>query len=300
MKRDASGRLHVKCVIWGPQLSGKSATFNALLSRMERAVSQNSIIKTSTEFGKTMMFEYAPLSLSEKVVIDLYTTAGAASFYALRRMILQDSDCVIFVADTLRSMAEKNIESLRELRAYLHQLKINPKTLFLLNQRGDVVEPISRFEFIQRLGALGILAPEVYEVSAKIGLGIFEAFKAMMKKTLKKEEEPKKVEIIEEKPVIIPETIPPGEKPFERKIELPSLILAETEEPIIKEDEYILPTLSPIKRSKLLILRRLKKRLETQLYSADKHPKIKPKELDEIRAQLKEIEAEEATLLYGK
>ncbi len=300
MKRDASGRLHVKCVIWGPQLSGKSAAFNALLSRMERAVSQNSIIKTSTEFGKTMMFEYAPLNLSEKVVIDLYTTAGAASFYALRRMILQDSDCVIFVADTLRSMAEKNIESLRELRAYLHQLKINPKILFLLNQRGDVVEPISRFEFIQRLGALGILAPEVYEVSAKIGLGIFEAFKAMMKKTLKKEEEPKKVEIIEEKPVIIPETIPPGEKSFERKIELPSPIPAEIDEPIIKEDEYILPTLSPIKRSKLLILRRLKKRLETQLYSIDKHPKIKPKELDEIRAQLKEIEAEEATLLYGK
>ncbi|MFB0544265.1 MAG: hypothetical protein ACETVN_01010 [Asgard group archaeon] len=300
MKRDASGRLHVKCVIWGPQLSGKSTIFNVLLSRMERAVSQNSIIKTSTEFGKTMMFDYAPLRLSENVVIDLYTTGGASLFYALRRMILQDSDCVIFLADTLRNAAEKNVESLRELRAYLHQLKINPKILFLLNQRGDVVEPITRFEFIQKLGDLGIYGPDVYEVSATMGLGVFEAFKMMMKKTLKKEEEPKKVEIIEEKPFIIPETIPLEEKPFETKIEYPSPITAETEKPIIKEDEEILPELSPIKRSKLIILRRLKKRLETQLYSADKYLKITPKELDEIRTQLKEIEAEEATLLYGK
>ena len=267
---------------------------------MERVVSQNSIIKTSTEFGKTMMFDYAPLRLSENVVIDLYTTAGSSSFYALRRMILQDSDCVIFIADTLRNTAEKNVESLRELRAYLHQLKINPKILFLLNQRGDVVEPLTRFEFIQKLGALGIYGPEVHEVSATMGLGVFEAFKTMMKKTLKKEEEPKKVEIIEEKPLIIPETIPLEEKPFERKIQPPSPITTETEKPIIKEDEEILPELSPIKRSKLIILRRLKKRLETQLYSANKYPKIEPKELDEIRSQLKEIEAEEATLLYGK
>ena len=302
VKRDASGRLHVKCVIWGPQFSGKSTIFNVLLNRMERAVLQNSIIKTSTEFGKTMMFDYAPLRLRENVVIDLYTTAGASSFYALRRMILQDSDCVIFVADTLRNTAEKNVESLRELRAYLHQLKINPKILFLLNQRGDVVEPITRFEFIQKLGALGIYGPDVYEVSATIGLGVFEAFKTMMKKTLKKEEkiEPKKVEIIEEKPIIIPETIFLEEKPFERKIEFPTPITTEVEKPIIKEDEEFLPELSSIKRSKLIILRRLKKRLEAQLYSADKYPKIEQKEINEIRAQLKEIEAEEATLLHGK
>jgi hypothetical protein len=101
-----SRELAVKVVYYGPALSGKTTNLQALYQKMDSRV-RGRLMTLDTKDDRTLFFDMMPVFFRTqsgvKVKLKLYTVPGQVMHESTRRIVLQGTDAVAFVADSRRA-----------------------------------------------------------------------------------------------------------------------------------------------------------------------------------------------------
>ena len=118
----AAREITCKLVYYGPGLGGKTTNVRQLYlgTSPER---RGQIIELATDQERTLMFDFAPLTIGEiqgfTLRFHVYSVPGQIFYAATRRLIVRGADAIVFVADSQEGRIEANVESAENLEGDL-------------------------------------------------------------------------------------------------------------------------------------------------------------------------------------
>ena len=127
----------VKIVYYGPALSGKTTCLQYIYNSKEYK-KKGKLITLDTDGDRTLFFDFLPIEIGKlgdySVKMQLYTVPGQVSYDTTRKLVLQGSDGVVFVADSQVVVREQNCDSFKNLKNNLKANKISFTELPLIFQ----------------------------------------------------------------------------------------------------------------------------------------------------------------------
>jgi signal recognition particle receptor subunit beta len=256
----ARSEVQCKVVYYGPAESGKTANLRSIHQRSPARV-RGQLTSMSTDTDRTLFFDYLPLNLGAvagiEAKINLYAVPYIEGQNAVRSLVLEGIDGVVFVASSSRSDLERNQEALANLRENLANQGRMLSDIPLVFQwnKADSPDAVSAKEMCEILNPEGMFsAPSV----ATTGEGVFACLKSitqqvleivsrmmvMGKATMDEAPEPEPAPVPEPtpEPVPVPEPIaapepvaaaaPAPSHPAFEEVELPP------EEPALPDEEF--------------------------------------------------------------
>lgn len=178
---EESRELAVKIVYYGPALSGKTTNLQALYQKMDPRV-RGRLMTLDTKDDRTLFFDMMPVFFKTaggvKVKIKLYTVPGQVMHESTRRIVLQGSDAVAFVADARRSETASTLAYWKDLLRNLEANGLDPRALPMVIQKNKMdLEGIREDDFSDLTRS-----PKVPVVPAKAiqGEGVLETLEALL------------------------------------------------------------------------------------------------------------------------
>jgi signal recognition particle receptor subunit beta len=118
----ARSEVQCKVAYYGPAQSGKTANLRSIHERSpERVRGQLTTISTDTD--RTLFFDYLPLNLGHvagiEAKINIYAVPYIEGQNAVRSLVLEGTDGIVFVASSERDQLNQNREALDNLRKNL-------------------------------------------------------------------------------------------------------------------------------------------------------------------------------------
>jgi len=230
----------VKIVYYGPALSGKTTCLRYIYESGEYR-KKGKLITLDTDGDRTLFFDFLPIEIGKlgdySIKMQLYTVPGQVAYNTTRKLVLQGSDGIVFVADSQVVMRDQNLDSFNNLKENLkaNNIAFEETPIILQYNKRDLKE-IMPIELLNRylnpenkafFPTIGTTGENVLEglhtimkmviIHLKNKLSIFQKDKTVMfsrdeitDSVAKKNAAPK----IEPEPVIIPqpkkpEPIPP-------------------------------------------------------------------------------------------
>jgi signal recognition particle receptor subunit beta len=127
----------VKVVYYGPALSGKTTNLQALYQKIDPAV-RGRLMTLDTKDDRTLFFDMLPVFFKTasglKVKLKLYTVPGQVIHESTRRIVLQGTDAIAFVADSRRSEAASTLAYWNNMLKNLEANGLDYKTLPIVIQ----------------------------------------------------------------------------------------------------------------------------------------------------------------------
>src|SRR5512135_1827999 len=127
----------IKVVYYGPALSGKTTNLQALFQRIDPKV-RGRLMMLDTKDDRTLFFDMMPVYFRSasgvKVKLKLYTVPGQVMHESTRRIVLQGTDAIAFVADGRRSEAAVTLAYWNNMLANLEANGLDPHTLPIVLQ----------------------------------------------------------------------------------------------------------------------------------------------------------------------
>lgn len=108
--------IQVKCVYYGPAMSGKTTSLRFLFSHFGK---DNELESIENSVGRTLFFDFGVLQFKGAVwglKFLLYTATGQDFYASTRPATLNGVDGIIFIADSQIKYLEHNIRSWNELK----------------------------------------------------------------------------------------------------------------------------------------------------------------------------------------
>ena len=135
---EESRELAVKVVYYGPALSGKTTNLQALYQKMDPRV-RGRLMTLDTKDDRTLFFDMMPVFFKTaggvKVKIKLYTVPGQVMHESTRRIVLQGSDAVVFVADSRKSETASTLAYWKDMLRNLEANGLDPRALPIVIQK---------------------------------------------------------------------------------------------------------------------------------------------------------------------
>lgn len=177
----AAREINCKIVYYGPGLGGKTSNLQQIYDKTPDNT-RGRLVSLATENERTVFFDFLPLDLGSikdfKTRFHLYTVPGQLFYEESRKIILKGADGVVFVADSLESRIDANLEALAGLKSHL-------------TEQGQRLENIPYVLQLNKRDAPGILTVEkltrelaqngepLIAASARTGEGIFDTLKTI-------------------------------------------------------------------------------------------------------------------------
>jgi len=138
MQLDFTAReLTIKLVYYGPALSGKTTNLQALHDASSPD-SAGRLMTLETRDDRTLFFDLLPLAFRGargfNVRIKVFTVPGQVIHASTRRLVLQGTDGIAFIADSQHAETDHNADSFRDLRENLKQNGLSLKQMPLAIQ----------------------------------------------------------------------------------------------------------------------------------------------------------------------
>lgn len=112
----------VKIVYYGPALSGKTTCLQYVYESGEYR-KKGKLITLDTDGDRTLFFDFLPVEIGKlgdySIKMQLYTVPGQVAYNTTRKLVLQGSDGIVFVADSQMVMREQNQDSFNNLKENL-------------------------------------------------------------------------------------------------------------------------------------------------------------------------------------
>lgn len=176
-------RIDSKVVYYGPGRSGKTENLKYIYRHLEPD-HRGRLVSLPTKADPNISIDVLPVHFGK--VLGFHTTfhlcsgPGQAMALSTRKLLLRDSDGIVFVADTRTSRREANLDSLRELEENLDEYGLslaNIPHVFQYNRR-SIIDSISTEELRSMLNLHGV--PE-FEADAATGEGVLETLRAIVR-----------------------------------------------------------------------------------------------------------------------
>lgn len=166
----------VKVVYYGPALSGKTTNLQALYQKIDPSV-RGRLMTLDTKDDRTLFFDMMPVffktSAGVKVKLKLYTVPGQVIHESTRRIVLQGTDAIAFVADSRRSEAASTLAYWNNMLKNLEANGLDSTTLPIVIQMNKRDLPEARGD--DELGDLKrLIQPPVVPAVAIRGEGVLE------------------------------------------------------------------------------------------------------------------------------
>ncbi len=172
----------LKVVYYGPALSGKTTNIEAL-HQLLSPEARGRLMTLDTRGDRTLFFDLLPVHFvtrsGYKVKLKLFTVPGQVVHESTRRIVLQSTDAVCFIADAQRSQRAANNDAFSGLRRNLEVNGIDPDTVPTVIQFNkldlpDVLSP-------QEIAAYAAQGREpVYRAVALRGEGVLETLEGCL------------------------------------------------------------------------------------------------------------------------
>ncbi|MCP5046794.1 MAG: hypothetical protein GY940_06460 [bacterium] len=139
----------VKIVYYGPALSGKTTCLQYVYESGEYR-KKGKLITLDTDGDRTLFFDFLPIEIGKlgdySIKMQLYTVPGQVAYNTTRKLVLQGSDGIVFVADSQVVMRDQNVDSFNNLKENLKANNISfaeTPMIFQYNKRDlkDVLPP---------------------------------------------------------------------------------------------------------------------------------------------------------------
>ena len=174
----------VKVVYYGPALSGKTTNLQALFRKIDPKV-RGRLMTLDTKDDRTLFFDMMPVffrtQAGVKVKIKLYTVPGQVMHESTRRIVLQGTDAVAFVADSRRSEAAPTLAYWNNMLKNLEANGLDYRTLPIVIQMNKRDLDDARGE-----GELGdllrVIQPPIVPAVAIRGEGVVETLHAVLQR----------------------------------------------------------------------------------------------------------------------
>jgi signal recognition particle receptor subunit beta len=176
--------LAVKVVYYGPALSGKTTNLQALFQKIDPKV-RGRLMTIDTKDDRTLFFDMMPVffrtAAGIKVKLKLYTVPGQVMHESTRRIVLQGTDAIAFVADGRRSEAGTTLAYWNNMLRNLEANGLDPRTLPIVIQKNKMDLPDQRDDDFADLRQAAN-APVIPAVAVR-GEGVLETLHALLQVT---------------------------------------------------------------------------------------------------------------------
>ncbi len=184
--------IQCKIVYYGCGFCGKTTNLLHIFDKTMEDV-RGKMVSIDTDGDRTIFFDFLSLSLGKircfDIRVQLYTVPGQVHYDATRKLVLKGVDGVVFVADSLKTQREKNIESLINLAKNLAEKRLSIRTIPLVMQynkrdletEGAEILPIEVLE--KDLNSM--LKAPYFTASALKGEGVYETLREISKLVVK-------------------------------------------------------------------------------------------------------------------
>jgi hypothetical protein len=183
----ANREITIKLVYYGPALSGKTTNLQKLHARVA-GTARGRLMTLDTHADRTLFFDLLPIHFKTgggvAIKLKLYTVPGQVMHNATRKVVLQATDGIAFIADSQLAEKQANNESFANLRENLREQNVDPDHVPLVIQfnKRDLPPPAIRSdEEIERLALKG--REPVFKASALRGEGVVSTFLGLVKLT---------------------------------------------------------------------------------------------------------------------
>jgi mutual gliding-motility protein MglA len=177
----------LKVVYYGPALSGKTTNMHALHDKIDPKV-RGRLMTLDTKDDRTLFFDMMPVFFRSasgvKVKLKLYTVPGQVMHESTRRIVLQGTDAIAFVADARRSEAPATLAYWNNMLKNLEANQLDPRELPIVVQLNKRDLPDVRDEGdLQDL--CRVVRPAVIPAVAIRGEGVVETLHALLTLTFR-------------------------------------------------------------------------------------------------------------------
>ena len=179
-----------KIVYYGPGRSGKTTNLHYIYGRVPES-RRGRMVSLATQTDRTLFFDFLPLDLGVisgfSTRFQLYTVPGQVYYNATRKLVLQGTDGVVFVADSQARRLDDNLESLQNLQANLlgQGVDVRGFPVVLQYNKQDLPQ-----DLILSPGdlddALNFRSLRSFSADAVRGTGVFETLKGISELVLKR------------------------------------------------------------------------------------------------------------------
>lgn len=187
----AAREINYKIVYYGCGLCGKTTNIQYIHRRLNPSA-RGRLVSLATEEERTLYFDFLPLTVGMvkglRTRFHLYTVPGQSFYNASRKLVLQGTDGVVFVADSQLSRLDENVDSYLNLWENLREQGDDLSRLAVVLQmnKRDLSDVFSVADLTELLNHTD---SPVVEACALSGVGVFETLKTVCKQVIAKSTE---------------------------------------------------------------------------------------------------------------
>ncbi|NCC61856.1 MAG: gliding motility protein [Verrucomicrobiae bacterium] len=190
-------KIQVKIVYYGPGRSGKTTNLRYIFKKLQEKYGESlksNLISIDTKGERTLFLDFLPVGLGQINGLDLnlqlYTTPGQVIYESTRKLVLRGVDGVVFVADSLATRKEANVESYQNLLTNLKEYGLTTEDIGLAFQwnKQDLQEkgiPVMDAKSMEDLLQVGQDVP-TFSASALQGTNVLKTLNIVAKLTVSK------------------------------------------------------------------------------------------------------------------
>ena len=183
--------VQIKIVYYGPGRGGKTTNLEYIYRKFNQRI-KSEMVSLKTHGDRTLFFDFLPFDIGKvmghTLKVQLYTVPGQVKYNATRRVVLRGVDGIVFVADAMKVVREKNLLSLKNLHENLkdYNRSIFRVPLVLQYNKMDLAEqgiPLLSYERLEKDLNTQLKVPS-FPASALRGTNVAKTLKKIISMTL--------------------------------------------------------------------------------------------------------------------